>query len=81
MSVEEFVKRVEVLAGNNQVSDEELLRKANFLFKSESVAETWYYTFSHKFASWQMLKHQLRLRFETPNKEKVLAIQIRNREQ
>ncbi|KAL9694967.1 hypothetical protein quinque_014252 [Culex quinquefasciatus] len=70
MSVEEFVKRVEVLAGNNQVSDEELLRKANFLFKSESVAETWYYTFSHKFASWQMLKHQLRLRFETPNKEK-----------
>ncbi|KAL1403615.1 hypothetical protein pipiens_005621 [Culex pipiens pipiens] len=81
MSVEEFVKRVEILAGNNQVSDEELLRKANFLFKSESVAETWYYTFSHKFASWQMLKHQLRLRFETPNKEKVLARQIRNREQ
>lgn len=52
MSVEEFVKRVEVLAGNNQVSDEELLRKANFLFKSESVAETWYYTFSNKFTSW-----------------------------
>lgn len=81
MSVEEFVKRVEVLAKNNQVSDAELLSKANFLFRPESPAEIWYYTFSNKFTSWQILKYHLRLRFEVPNKDKVLERQIRDRKQ
>lgn len=81
MSVEEFVKRVEVLARNNQISDTELLNKANFLFKPESPAEIWYYTFSNKFTSWAVLKYHLRLRFEVPNKDKVLERQIRDRKQ
>lgn len=81
MSVEEFVKRVETLAKNNQISDAELLSKANFLFKPESPAEIWYYTFSSKFTSWAVLKYHLRLRFEVPNKDKVLERQIRDRKQ
>lgn len=81
MSVEEFVRRVEILARNNQVSDEELLSKVNFLFRQESTAEIWYYTFSHKFTSWQVLKYHLRIRFEVPNKDKVVEKQIRERKQ
>lgn len=81
MSVEEFVKRVEILAKNNQVSDAELLSKAKFLFRSESPAEIWYYTFSNKFSSWDIFKYHLRLRFEVPNKDKVLERQIRERKQ
>lgn len=81
MSAVEFLKRVEVLARNNQVSETELLSKANFLFRPESVAEIWYYTFSHKFASWETLKYHLRLRFEVPNKDKVIEREIRERKQ
>lgn len=81
MSVEEFLKRVDVLARNNQVSETELLSKANFLFRPESPAEIWYYTFSHKFTNWQMLKYYLRLRFEVPNKDKVIEREIRDRKQ
>lgn len=81
MSAEEFLKRVDVLARNNQISEEELLSKANFLFRPESPAEIWYYTFSNKFNSWQALKHYLRLRFEVPNKDKVIEREIRDRKQ
>lgn len=81
MSVEEFLKRVDVLARNNQVSEQELLSKANFLFRPESPAEIWYYTFSNKFTNWQTLKYYLRLRFEVPNKDKVIEREIRDRKQ
>lgn len=80
-TVTQFLNRVEVLARNNRVPDAELLSQANFFFKEGSEAEEWYFTFCHKFTSWAGFKHQLRLRFEQPNKDKVIERQILDRRQ
>lgn len=80
-TVTQFLNRVEVLARNNRVSDDELLSQANFFFKEGSEAEEWYFTFCNKFISWAGFKHQLRLRFEQPNKDRVIERQIIDRRQ
>lgn len=80
-TVTQFINRVEILARNNNVTDGELLSQANFLFRENSEAEEWYYTFCHKFTSWTNFKYQLRLRFEQPNKDGVIERQILDRRQ
>lgn len=80
-TVTQFLNRVEILARNNKISDHELLSQANFFFKENSEAEEWYFTFCNKFTSWAGFKHQLRLRFEQPNKDKVIERQILDRRQ
>lgn len=80
-TVTQFLNRVEILARNNNVSEHELLSQANFFFKEGSEAEEWYYTFCQKFNSWTTFKHQLRLRFEQPNKDNVIERQILDRRQ
>lgn len=80
-TVTQFLNRVEILAKNNRVTEQELLSQANFFFKEGSEAEDWYYTFFHKFTSWTNFKHQLRLRFEQPNKDRIIERQIMDRRQ
>lgn len=80
-TVTQFLNRVEILAQNNKISEQELLSQANFLLKEGSEAEEWYYTFCHKFGNWTSFKHQLRLRFELPNKDKVIERQMLDRRQ
>lgn len=80
-TVTQFLNRVEILARNNNVNEQELLSQANFFFKEGSEAEEWYYTFCQKFNSWTTFKHQLRLRFEQPNKDSVIERQILDRRQ
>lgn len=80
-TVTQFLNRVEVLATNNRVSETDLLSQANFFFKEGSEAEEWYFTFCNKFTNWVGFKHQLRLRFEQPNKDKVIERQILDRRQ
>lgn len=80
-TVTQFLNKVEILARNNKITDQELLSQANFFFKENSEAEEWYFTFCHKFTTWARFKHQLRLRFEQPNKDKVIERQILDRRQ
>lgn len=80
-TVTQFLNRVETLALNNRVTEAELLSQANFFFKEGSEAEEWYFTFCNKFGTWASFKHKLRLRFEQPNKDKVIERQILDRRQ
>lgn len=80
-TVTQFLNRIEILAKNNAVSEHELLCQANFFFKEGSEAEEWYYTFCHKFSTWTAFKHHLRLRFEQPNKDRVIERQMLDRRQ
>lgn len=70
-----------MLARNNGISEQELLGQANFLFKENSEAEDWYYTFCHKFRSWEDFKAQIFLRFEPPNKDQMVERQMLDRRQ
>lgn len=80
-SVEEFLKRVETLANNNRTTEAELLGQVNFLFRPDSAAEEWYYTYSSKFTTWKIFKYMLKLRFGMPNTDRVTEKQIRDRRQ
>ena len=80
-TVTQFINRVEILAQNNQIPKQELISQANFLLREGSDAEEWYYTCCHKFTDWTTFKHQLRLRFEQPNKDRVVERQILDRRQ
>lgn len=80
-TVTQFLNKVEILARNNKISDQELLSQANFFFKENSEAEEWYFTFCSKFTTWAGFKHLLRLRFEQPNKDMVIERQILDRRQ
>lgn len=80
-TVTQFSNRIDILAKNNDVTDHALLCQAFFFFKEGSEADKWYYTFCHKFSSWTVLKHHLRLRFEQPNKDRVIERQMHDRRQ
>lgn len=81
MTVNQFISRVETLASNNRITEQELLGQANFLFKEGSEAEDWYYTFCHKFRTWADFRCAVLLRFEQLNKDRVIERQILDRRQ
>lgn len=81
MTVNQFISRVETLAENNKITEQELLGQANFLFKENSEAEDWYFTFCHRFKTWAEFKTHFQLRFEPVHQDRTVERQIMDRRQ
>lgn len=77
--VTDFLRQIDILCRSYAITKEELRMHAHLLFKDSAFV--WYSTYEEKFDSWQTLEFYLKMRYDNPNRDRILREELRNRKQ
>lgn len=77
--VTDFLKQIDILCRSYDINKQELRMHAHLLFKDN--AYVWYTTYEEKFNSWESLEVYLKMRYDNPNRDRLIREEMRNRKQ
>lgn len=77
--VTDFLRQLDILCRSYAISRQELRMHAHLLFKDS--AYVWYTTYEEKFDCWETLEFFLKMRYDNPNRDRVIREEMRNRKQ
>lgn len=77
--VTDFLRQINILCRSYAITKEELRMHAHLLFKDS--AYIWFTTYEEKFLSWEALEFNLKMRFDNPNRDRLIKEELRNRKQ
>lgn len=77
--VTDFLRQIDILCRSYDISKQELRMHAHLLFKDN--AYVWYTTYEEKFNSWETLEVYLKMRYDNPNRDRLIREEMRNRKQ
>lgn len=77
--VTDFLRQIDILCRSYAISKQDLRMHAHLLFKEG--AYVWYTTYEEKFLSWEILETYLKMRYDNPNRDRLIREEMRNRRQ
>lgn len=77
--VTDFLRQIDILCRSYDITKPELRMHAHLLFKDG--AYVWYTTYEEKFTSWEMLESYLKMRYDNPNRDRIIREEMRARKQ
>lgn len=77
--VTDFLRQIDILCRSYDITKQELRRHAHLLFKEN--AYVWYTTYEDRFQSWETLESYLKMRYDNPNRDRIVKEELRNRKQ
>lgn len=77
--VTDFLRQINILCKSYAISKADLRMHAHLLFRDG--AYVWYTTYEEKFVSWEALEMYLKMRYDNPNRDRVILEEMRNRKQ
>lgn len=77
--VTDFLRQIDMLCRSYAISKQDLRMHAHLLFKDS--AYIWYTTYEDRFDSWATLEGYLKMRYDNPNRDRIVREEIRNRKQ
>lgn len=77
--VTDFLRQIDILCRSYDITKQELRMHAHLLFKDS--AYVWYTTYEEKFTSWEMLESYLKMRYDNPNRDRIIREEMRARKQ
>lgn len=77
--VTDFLRQINILCRSYDITKQELRMHAHLLFRDNAYA--WYTTYEEKFTSWEMLECYLKMRYDNPNRDRVIREEMRARRQ
>lgn len=77
--VTDFLRQIDILCRSYAITKEDLRMHAHLLFKDSACV--WYTTYEEKFDSWQTLEFYLKMRYDNPNRDRIIKEELRNRKQ
>ncbi|XP_062701277.1 uncharacterized protein LOC134285137 [Aedes albopictus] len=75
----DFLKQIEMLCRSYGIEKEDLRIHAHLLFRDD--AYVWYTTYEERFNTWDTLVFYLKMRYDNPNRDRLLREEMRNRKQ
>lgn len=77
--VTDFLRQINILSRSYDISKDELRMHAHLLFKDS--AYVWFTTYEEKFTSWEVLEAYLKMRYDNPNRDRIIKEEMRARKQ
>ncbi|XP_062705363.1 uncharacterized protein LOC109412136 [Aedes albopictus] len=77
--VTDFLRQIDILCRSYDISKPELRMHAHLLFKEN--AYVWYTTYEDRFQNWETLESYLKMRYDNPNRDRIVKEELRNRKQ
>lgn len=75
----DFLRQIEMLCRSYGIEKEDLRIHAHLLFRDD--AYVWYTTYEERFHNWDTLVFHLKMRYDNPNRDRLLREEMRNRKQ
>lgn len=77
--VSDFLRQIDILCRSYVISKPELRMHAHLLFRDS--AYVWFTTYEGKCDTWESLEAYLKMRFDNPNRDRLIREELRNRKQ
>lgn len=77
--VTDFLRQINILCRSYDITKHELRMHAHLLFKDS--AYVWFTTYEEKFTSWEVLEAYLKMRYDNPNRDRIIREEMRARKQ
>lgn len=77
--VTDFLRQISILCRSYDITKNELRMHAHLLFKDS--AYVWFTTYEEKFTSWEVLEAYLKMRYDNPNRDRIIREEMRARKQ
>lgn len=77
--VTDFLRQINILCRSYDITKPELRMHAHLLFRDS--AYVWFTTYEEKFTSWEVLEAYLKMRYDNPNRDRIIREEMRARKQ